>query len=78
MCSLSEASAPLHRALAGKPPEVQGILLADLVAIWLAGHLVVGDAPATAKLRETLLRAHLRAVRKLLPINAAAIHGSTP
>jgi hypothetical protein len=34
---------------------VQGIILADLLAIWLAGHQVEGDPQATTKIRGELL-----------------------
>ena len=33
--------------LKGHPPEMQGCVLADLLAIWLAGHHVAGDEDAT-------------------------------
>src|SRR5262245_46031556 len=55
--------------LAGKPPEVQGAALADLVATFLAGHMVAGDPEATAKLREELLTTHIEIVRQLIPVN---------
>jgi hypothetical protein len=54
--------------LADHPPEIQAGVLADLVAIWLAGHFA-GDK--TTDLRETLLKLHIEAVRKLIPINEA-------
>lgn len=53
--------------LAGHSPMVQGATLADLTAMWLAGFL--GD-DAT---RDELLTAHIELVRKLVPVNAAAI-----
>jgi hypothetical protein len=64
-----EAIRPL---LAGKPPPVQGAALADLLAIWLAGHFAdtTGD---TTRLRETLLKEHVKAVRALIPENEKAI-----
>lgn len=67
----------LARILAGNPAPVQGAVLADLLAIWLAGHIAEsGDAAETARLREEMLDYHLRAVRALVPINAERIHGS--
>lgn len=65
----------LSDILAGNPPRVQGAVLADLLAILLAGHIVKGDAAATEALREQLLEVHLVAVRALVPINAEHIHG---
>lgn len=55
--------------LAGRPSTTQGAVLADLLAIWLAGHVAVGDPEATAELREAMLAAHMKAVRLLIPIN---------
>ena len=63
--------------LRGKPAEMQGAVLADLLAIWLAGHHVEGDPDATRKFRAELLSAHLLQVRKLVTINAHMI-GTTP
>ncbi len=61
--------------LAGRSPETQGAALADLVAIWLAGHIVQGNPAATDELREEMLEAHTAVVRELIPINSHAIHG---
>jgi hypothetical protein len=46
--------------LGGKPPAVQGVVLADLMAMWLAGHVPSAE--------EELIAAHLTAVRKLVPL----------
>lgn len=54
---LVDAIKPL---LAGKHPSLQGIVLADLLAIWVAGH-----DPAIS---EALLMAHLKGVRQLIPL----------
>src|SRR5262245_21904161 len=51
--------------LAGRPPAIQGAALADLLAIWLAGH--------PAEVREALLAEHISTVRELVPINAAIL-----
>lgn len=56
--------------LKGKPPSVQGAVLADLLAMWLAGHGVEGNADETLKLRATLLAEHCRVVRELVEVNA--------
>ena len=63
--------------LAGENPEVQGAALADLLAIWLAGHQVEGDLEATRTLRAELLAEHCRLVRQLVPVNARII-GTEP
>jgi hypothetical protein len=61
--------------LAGR--EVQGAVLADLLAIWLAGHQVEGDAEATRKLRGDILATHLLMVEELTAVNARII-GAVP
>jgi hypothetical protein len=55
----------------GKPAQVQGAALADLLAMWLAGHLDREDPEGerTERIREVMLEAHLVAVRALIPIN---------
>ena len=59
--------------LAGKPPQVQGAVLADLLARWLAGHIDLDSSSKTDKLREEILREHLDVIRKLVPVNAKTI-----
>jgi hypothetical protein len=51
--------------LAGHHPAAQGAALADMLAMWLAGH--------EASLREPLLNAHVVAVRRLVPVNVEAM-----
>lgn len=63
--------------LAGRPPQVQGAVLADLLAKWLAGHIFRGNPGETDALREKLLESHLDLVRRLIPVNAASIHGQS-
>lgn len=55
--------------MVGKSPEVQGAVLADLLATWLAGHIVRGDPKATKRLREFMLKQHIVAVRALIDLN---------
>ena len=55
--------------LVGKSANVQGAALADLLAIWLAGHVIRGDPKMTKKMREMMLKAHIVAVRGLIPLN---------
>ena len=66
---------------AGKPAPVQGAALADLLAIWLAGHVVAADdridRPATDKLRKDVLAHHLDKVRELLWVNAQRMGTAT-
>lgn len=51
--------AQIEPLLKGHDPRVQGAVLSDLVAIWIAGH-----APA---LREQMIQLHLATVRDLVP-----------
>jgi hypothetical protein len=53
--------------LAGEDPSIQGAALAELLALFLAGH-----AP---ELREVILEAHIEVVRALVPINSKIIRG---
>jgi hypothetical protein len=55
----------IHPALSGQPPEIQGAVLADLLATFIAGH-----HPA---LREEILTLHVDAVRTLIPHNELEI-----
>jgi hypothetical protein len=61
--------------LAGIGPDMQGAILADLVATWLAGHMVPArvDDPAAGELREKILADWLEIVRRLVPINERMI-----
>jgi hypothetical protein len=62
-------SQKLKRMLEGKPADMQGAILADLLACWLAGHVSPGNDEATEGYRELVLRMHLAAVRELIPVN---------
>src|SRR5262249_24071679 len=55
--------------LAGHSPNVQGAILADLLAMWLVDHFLPGDEAATAMLREDMLKMHVKQVRRLVEIN---------
>jgi hypothetical protein len=57
--------------LAGQHPAVIGAALADLTAMWIAGHVAIGDEAATARARAGLLAKHVELVLLLVPINAA-------
>jgi hypothetical protein len=65
---LVEAVSPFF---VGKPAQVQGAALADLLAMWLAGHVDRDDPRNNQRAREKMLELHLRAVRALIPINYA-------
>lgn len=55
--------------LAGESPMVQSAVLADLLATFLSGHVILDDEAATDALREEHLLLHLDLVRQLIPVN---------
>jgi hypothetical protein len=57
--------------LHGHPPHIQGAVLADLFAMWLASH--VDTEGRTAKLREVLIKDWLAKALELVPENEKAI-----
>lgn len=65
--ALAQRIAPLLR---GNGADVQSGALADLVARFLAGHIVPGSAMRTDHLRHKLLENFVRTVRMLVEINA--------
>jgi hypothetical protein len=56
----------------GESPQVQGAALADLTALWVAGH-VTPDPRKTHAYWERTLALHLEGIWKLIPINYAGI-----
>lgn len=61
--------------LAGRASQVQGAALADLLAIFVAGHIIKGDPGKTQAMRERLLTLHIDVVRQLVDVNSETIHG---
>jgi hemerythrin len=59
--------------LHGRAPHIQGAVLADLLALWLAGHVIRDDRKATKAVRQEMLAMHMRKVRELIPENATAM-----
>ena len=63
--------------LAGHCPGVQGAVLADLVAMHLAGHVAISQKSEqetlaqTRELRNTLLTQFVITIERLIPVNAA-------
>jgi hypothetical protein len=56
--------------LKGKPPPVQGAVLADLLAMWLAGHWIPDDPEETREIRAQMLAQHMETVIALTEMNA--------
>jgi hypothetical protein len=59
--------------LAGRGPEVQGAVLGELVATWLAGYQAIEDDVDIDACREELLHHHVRLIRALIPIQEALL-----
>jgi len=64
---VSEIVDEIKPILAGNPPEVQGAVIADLLAIWLVGH--------PPQIREEALAFHIDAVRELIEVEDALAFG---
>jgi hypothetical protein len=54
--------------LVGEPAVIQGAALCELVARHVAGHVILNDREATAKLRIGILAAFIEAVENLIPV----------
>ena len=59
--------------LHGHDRRVQGAVLADLLATWLAGHYVPDDRLQTTLLRGRIFHEHMKIVRDLTKVNAMQI-----
>jgi len=59
--------------LAGHRAEAQGAALADLLSLWIAGHMVAGNAPETDSFRAFILNQHINLVRALIPTSEKEI-----
>ena len=70
---VTKISEQIYDLLAGQGADVQGAICADLLAMWLAGHIVPGNEQATADARDKLLKLHIETVRRLIPINEELI-----
>jgi hypothetical protein len=56
--------------LRGQDRQVQGAVLADLLARWLAGHYVPDDRFQTILMRGRILHQHMKIVRDLTKVTA--------
>lgn len=52
--------------LAGRPPDIQSVILADLLAMWLCGFVVMSDPGATKRIRDRMLARHMKLVVDLI------------
>lgn len=67
-----EVACEIHPLLAGLHSRIQGAVLADLLAAWLAGHHGA-NAADTMAFREELLALHTEAVRRLVAMDRDAL-----
>jgi len=65
---VTEAVEQISRVLVGKPPPVQGMILAQLTAMWVSHHFVVGSAEEQTKLWDALLKMHIESIRQLIEV----------
>ena len=57
---------------AGKPPQVVGLVLAELLAMWVAYHLVISDDPKDQReVWDEMLQMHLEKVKELIELIVA-------
>jgi hypothetical protein len=72
-----EVTEKIRPLLEGHGPIVQSVILADLTAAWVAGHLLHADgavnAPETRRLREDILMHFIELIRQLTPMHHARI-----
>ena len=61
--------------LGGHPAELQGAVLADLIALWVAGHRVSGDRAEGNEVRAELLALHSQHVGELVPMYLGDVDG---
>ena len=74
----ASADALVDRAvglLGGHPAELQGAVLADLVALWVAGHRVSGDRAEGDAVRAELLALHSEHVGELVEMYLDGVDG---
>ena len=68
---LTERISPL---LHGNPPGVQGAVLAELVARFVAGHFHDDGKEASAKVRRSVIADFVKLVRGLVPFHVEAVN----
>lgn len=67
---VAEAVNRIRPLLQGFAPQIQGMVLAELLSLWLAGHWMPGDVEETRRMRMLLLKRHDDAVWELVEENA--------
>jgi hypothetical protein len=74
MNKLAQRAVKIHKLLHGLPPDQQGAVIAELTALWMAGHVVgeethlpVKQRVKTARFHRELLRLHVNQIADMLP-----------
>jgi hypothetical protein len=70
---LSVKLMPLFQIIRNQHPAIQGSVLADLIATWIAGHFVENSVAETRRLRAEVLTDFLMTIERLVPILAEEI-----
>jgi hypothetical protein len=65
-----EIVAAIRPLLAGRPPAVQGLVVVELAATWIAGH--------AEDIRAQILEMELQSIRELVPVIAAQLWEREP
>jgi hypothetical protein len=73
--TIEHMSQQCRLVLAGLPPEVQGAVLGEVVATWIAGHVITDEPGATDRLRKRLTVEHCKLVTDLVIV---ALSGRRP
>lgn len=60
--------------LANKDPALQGMVLADLLAVWVAGHRCEAGQVETNQLRCAMMSEHLQCVARLTALYDAQVN----
>ena len=69
--TIEETVASIKPLLAGKAPNVQGVILADLTALWMSGHIVAPfNDDKQRKVWRQLLNMHATKVMELTELYA--------
>jgi len=63
----------IHELLKGRDPTLIGAVLADLLSLWLGGHIDLDSKNGTHRIRAELLRIHIRTVEQMIPLSAKEI-----
>jgi len=73
MREIENVVARIKPLLAGRRPDVQGVILAECLSIWITGHLLPGQPKATAELWGSIWRMHFAKAAELIHLVATEV-----